>query len=105
MAGEQPQHDPKLHEYLASNNAPCDWCGYNLRGTTGAKCPECGGPLDLEFVMNPPSQQRDLDRTPGLDTENSRSITRNELVLLLVLGLIFGTLFVLFVAWDKGWIG
>lgn len=36
--------------YLASRDAPCPGCGYNLRGLTGSACPECGKPLELRLV-------------------------------------------------------
>jgi hypothetical protein len=49
----RPPHT--LQSYLETHDALCDWCGYNLRGVKIKRCPECGGPLDLDFVMNPPS--------------------------------------------------
>ena len=33
--------------FLAEHDAPCPGCGYNLRGTTGDKCPECAAALEL----------------------------------------------------------
>jgi hypothetical protein len=35
---------------LASHDAPCTKCKYNLRGTTTAACPECGHPLNRETL-------------------------------------------------------
>ena len=31
-----------LTTYLATHNAPCPGCGYNLSGLTSGVCPECG---------------------------------------------------------------
>lgn len=36
-----------LREFLASCDAPCSGCGYNLRGLTQATCPECGRSISL----------------------------------------------------------
>lgn len=36
-----------LQTYLADRDVPCPGCGYNLRGHTGARCPECGVRLVL----------------------------------------------------------
>ncbi|MCA9272550.1 MAG: hypothetical protein KDA31_05840 [Phycisphaerales bacterium] len=36
--------DP-LIAYLATHNAPCPECGYNLRGLKSITCPECGTDL------------------------------------------------------------
>lgn len=38
----EPQHqDAMLPEYLADRDEPCPSCGYNLRGLSGNRCPEC----------------------------------------------------------------
>ncbi|MEM0914358.1 MAG: hypothetical protein AAGK09_07070 [Planctomycetota bacterium] len=39
-----------LTGYLAEHDALCPNCQYNLRGLTGAACPECG--LDLALRVN-----------------------------------------------------
>jgi len=36
-----------LRDYLASHDAPCPVCGYNLRGVVLAACPECNAPIEL----------------------------------------------------------
>ncbi|QYK47242.1 MAG: hypothetical protein KF838_10675 [Phycisphaeraceae bacterium] len=36
-----------LREFLASNDAACPVCGYNLRGLLHQACPECNAPLSL----------------------------------------------------------
>lgn len=36
-----------LREFLASNDAACPVCGYNLRGLLASTCPECNAPLAL----------------------------------------------------------
>ena len=51
-ATENPPPDTHhmLQAYLASVDAPCPGCGYNLRGTTTTRCPECGSPIALGIV-------------------------------------------------------
>lgn len=41
-AGQTPEHDALLVEFLRHNDAPCPVCGYNLRNLTRDVCPECG---------------------------------------------------------------
>lgn len=36
-----------LARYLAEDDVPCPGCGYNLRGLTGDRCPECSQALEL----------------------------------------------------------
>lgn len=33
---------------LESLENRCCHCGYDLRGTTGGRCPECGNPTELK---------------------------------------------------------
>jgi hypothetical protein len=40
--------DQSLVTFLASREAPCPVCGYNLRGLARAACPECGAALRLQ---------------------------------------------------------
>lgn len=37
--------------YLADRDEPCQRCRYNLRGTDGAACPECGESLRLSLAQ------------------------------------------------------
>jgi hypothetical protein len=39
-----------LKTYLASNDASCPGCGYNLRGVIKTCCPECGAHITLGVV-------------------------------------------------------
>ncbi len=41
--------DP-LITYLATHDAPCAKCEYNLRGIKNPRCPECGWKVDLEQI-------------------------------------------------------
>lgn len=43
-----------LTEYLATRNAKCPLCGYNLRGLTSPRCPECGRRLRLSIGLTEP---------------------------------------------------
>jgi hypothetical protein len=36
-----------LAELVATRDVPCPGCGYNLRGITSTRCPECNQPLTL----------------------------------------------------------
>lgn len=42
--------DP-LITYLATHDAPCPGCGYNLRGLRESSCPECGYQTSLEALI------------------------------------------------------
>jgi hypothetical protein len=39
-----------IESYLARRNAPCPRCGYNLRGLSKGRCPECGFGFDVESL-------------------------------------------------------
>ena len=39
-----------IREYLAERETPCPACGYNLRGSGGERCPECGHSLELRLT-------------------------------------------------------
>ena len=43
MEAQSQPRDP-AREPLAKRDALCSECGYDLRGTTGTACPECGKP-------------------------------------------------------------
>jgi hypothetical protein len=45
---------PLLHQFLGEHDAPCPACGYNLRGLTGAACPECNSALALRVGLVEP---------------------------------------------------
>ena len=48
---EEQQSEPVLlKQFLATRDIPCPVCGYNLRGISSAKCPECGRSLELRVV-------------------------------------------------------
>jgi len=39
-----------LREYLAEQDVTCPNCGYNLRGLSASKCPECGSAPDIHEI-------------------------------------------------------
>lgn len=41
-----------LSAFLASHDAPCPICAYNLRGVTLAVCPECESPIELGIASS-----------------------------------------------------
>lgn len=43
-----------LITYLADRDTPCPGCGYNLRGLTGERCPECFQELQLRVGLVEP---------------------------------------------------
>ncbi len=45
-----PGNGSTLREFLARDDTPCPRCGYNLRGLSDARCPECGLPLTIELL-------------------------------------------------------
>lgn len=44
-----PEADPLLLQFLASRDAICPVCRYDLRGVTTNRCPECGHALALSL--------------------------------------------------------
>ncbi len=46
--------EPMLVEFLSDADAPCPGCGYNLRGLTSARCPECNEALELKVTLAEP---------------------------------------------------
>jgi hypothetical protein len=48
---EQQAPDPSLVSFLATHDASCPRCGYNLRGVESAVCPECGAGLSLTLAQ------------------------------------------------------
>ncbi len=46
-----PSHSVVLREFLSDRDAPCPACGYNLRGLTGDRCPECSELLELRVGL------------------------------------------------------
>ncbi len=42
-----------LITYLATHDAPCPSCKYNLKDIQGTKCPECGEEIDLYELTRP----------------------------------------------------
>ena len=44
-----------LVQFLASHDAHCPKCGYNLRSVQSPRCPECGLQLTLSLVPDRPS--------------------------------------------------
>ena len=55
-----------LRHYLADRDAACANCGYNLRGLTNDRCPECGLGLVLQIGLQEPRQGAFLAGVIGL---------------------------------------
>ena len=55
-ATEMPVHtdDAALIEFLEDRDVVCPLCGYNLRGLTSSRCPECGRGLRLSVGLAEP---------------------------------------------------
>jgi len=63
MANGPPETNPApraaddtagLVAFLAGRDVPCPLCGYNLRGLTSPRCPECGRELRLSIGLTEP---------------------------------------------------
>lgn len=48
----EPKAAPLLAGFLSDRDAPCESCGYNLRGVTTLFCPECGA-----VIPRPPHEE------------------------------------------------
>ena len=55
-----------LAAFLADRDVQCPRCGYNLRGITSGRCPECGDPLELRVGLVWPKQKAMLTGLIGL---------------------------------------
>ncbi len=42
----------RVRGYLARHDADCPRCAYNLRGLNEPRCPECGSPIDPEWLFD-----------------------------------------------------
>lgn len=52
---DQPRDDHAcFRAYVAGHDTPCPGCGYNLRGLTAARCPECNEDLLLGLRLAEP---------------------------------------------------
>ncbi|MCG3129130.1 MAG: hypothetical protein CHACPFDD_04040 [Phycisphaerae bacterium] len=49
-----PRMDDALAQFLAARDVPCPGCGYNLRGLTAPRCPECAQELTLRVNLQEP---------------------------------------------------
>lgn len=54
MADPASEDASQLAAFLATRDEPCPGCGYNLRGLTGASCPECRQDLQLHVGLVEP---------------------------------------------------
>ncbi len=48
----------QLKAYLADRDVPCPGCGYNLRDSTAADCPECGEQLYIHQALRSMCRRR-----------------------------------------------
>jgi hypothetical protein len=53
-AVDEPQADQALAEFVRERDVACPLCGYNLRGLTSGRCPECGHGLRLSVGLTEP---------------------------------------------------
>jgi hypothetical protein len=61
MTDTQPD-DQVMLDWLASRDAACRMCAYNLRGLTSNRCPECGNQLRLSVSLVEPYLRFDGSR-------------------------------------------
>jgi len=54
MSVNEAQSDTMLTDFLATRDAECPLCRYNLRGLHGNHCPECGHELVLQVALTDP---------------------------------------------------
>jgi hypothetical protein len=52
--GPIPPSPELLRQFLADRDIECPGCGYNLRGLTGDRCPECASALALAINLHEP---------------------------------------------------
>jgi len=57
---------PSLRDFLAQRDVACPGCGYNLRGLTGPRCPECHQALSLQVGLVEPRMRAYLAAVIGL---------------------------------------
>ncbi len=50
MSQDDPNSQTPLALYLRDRDVPCPACGYNLRGATMDKCPECSRAITLQVA-------------------------------------------------------
>jgi hypothetical protein len=49
-----PSHSTPLRDFLATTDAPCPNCGYNLKGLATNTCPECNEGIRLWVTLEHP---------------------------------------------------
>ena len=70
---ENEEETRLLAGFLATRDVKCPLCGYNLRGLTSGRCPECGGPLTVGVM----SRVLDLaDRPEGYRPDRAAAFER-----------------------------
>ncbi|NBC10209.1 MAG: hypothetical protein GVY24_00555 [Planctomycetes bacterium] len=53
MPGDDPSPNKHLIALLRDHDVPCPGCGYNLRGLSAARCPECGREVTFPSLTSP----------------------------------------------------
>ncbi|MCW5775002.1 MAG: hypothetical protein KIS87_00960 [Phycisphaeraceae bacterium] len=63
----EPNFEPDavLRGWLAGRDVPCPECGYNLCGTDGRACPECGVAIAAAIVLGRRADDHDGPRLPA----------------------------------------